>query len=174
VAWRDADFRISLAPCKTSALLLLSGSLANVFGALPGPDKRAYAAQGLTPWETCRSVLDALPVDFGVIDAWQSRDGSGWDAGSGSVRQTGTMLASPNLFALDWVAVELMGVDPSLSPLLREGVLRWGRIDISRRGNLMAWDPFKAPGAGVLASAGLLASGPFARLTEGRCGWTIQ
>ncbi len=172
--WRDADFRVSLAQCKTSALLVMSGAVANSFGSLPRADKRTYAKDGRTPWEACRSVLDALPVDFGIIDAWRSRDGSGWDASSGTVRETRAVLASPNVFALDWVAAELMGVDPALSPMLREGVLRWGRVDISRRGNLIAWDPFDVPGPAVVAAAGMLASGPLSRLTEGRCGWTIQ
>jgi uncharacterized protein (DUF362 family) len=172
--WRDADFRVSLAQCKTSALLVLSGTMANGFGILPGANKRAYIEGGKTAWEACRSVLDALPVDFGVVDAWRSRDGSGWDASSGSVRETHTVLASPNLFALDWVTGEMMGVDPALSPLLREGILRWGRLTISRRGNLTGWDPFDVPGPAVVATAGMLASGPLARLTEGRCGWTVQ
>jgi uncharacterized protein (DUF362 family) len=172
--WRDADFRVSLAQCKTSALLVLSGAVANVFGTLPRTDKRAYAKQGRSAWEACRSALDAFPVDFGVVDAWRSRDGSGWDASSGSVRDTRTMLASPNVFALDWVTGEMMGADPALSPLLREGVLRWGRVTISRRGNLMGWDPFAVPGPAVVAAAGMLSTGPLSRVTEGRCGWTVQ
>jgi hypothetical protein len=40
------------------------------------------------------------------------------------------------------MAGEKMDLDPALNGVVREGVLRWGRIRLDRRGNETPWDPW--------------------------------
>ena len=46
-------------------------------------------------------------------------------------------------FALDWLTGEKMDLDPALSPIIREGLLRWDRVRLVRRGNLTPFDPWR-------------------------------
>jgi uncharacterized protein (DUF362 family) len=158
--------RISFAKNKTQWECFYSGAMANVIGCLPEPDKRHwYRTRGRNASECVRTALDALPVHFGVVDAWTSRDGAGRRARGGHVRRTGSVLASANVVALDWMVGEKMGVDPALNPVVQEALHRWGRIELVRRGDLMPWDPWDRPGDATVALGGLLG---------GRRKWTIQ
>jgi uncharacterized protein (DUF362 family) len=135
--WLEADYRISFAKAKTRSRCFYSGCLANLFGCLPEPDKLThYAGRGHELYECCVLIADRLPVHFGLVDAWE-----GADAG-GDLRSTGEILASDNIFALDWAVGEKMELDPQLNPVLQEALLRWGRIEIARRGNVTAWSPW--------------------------------
>jgi hypothetical protein len=119
--------------------------------------------RGATFPERAVLVADRAPAHFGFMDAWASRDGLG------AANLTRSVLASPNVLALDWVVGEMMDLDPALNLVVQEGLHRWGRIDIVRRGNLTPWYPWRnvAPllvflsswidPAGRRASTGLLA-----------------
>ena len=75
---RDADVRISFAKNKSHPRIFYSGSLANLIGCLPEPDKLAhYAGPGHETSECCRTILDAMSVPFGLVDAWVSRSRKG-------------------------------------------------------------------------------------------------
>src|SRR6187551_1570584 len=105
--WRDADIRISFAKNKSQWECFYSGAMANVLGCLPEPDKRRwYRGRGHAASECVRTALAALPVHFGLVDAWTSRDGRGRPGRGGKMRQTGAVLASANVIALDWVMGE--------------------------------------------------------------------
>ena len=114
--------------------------MANVAGCLPRPGELRRLGRDQLP-VACRTVLEAFPVHFGLLDAWDSLDGSGTPWSRRAPRRTRAVLASPNVFALDWLAGERMDLDPGLNPVVREGLLRWGRIRLERRGNLTPWDP---------------------------------
>jgi uncharacterized protein (DUF362 family) len=157
--WRDAAVRISFAKNKTHKECFYSGSMANVLGSLPEPDKRRwYRTKDRSAPECVRTALSAFPVHFGIVEAWTSRDSAG-------VRSTRSVLASENVVALDWVMGEKMGVDPALNPVVQEALHRWGRIDVVRRGDLMPWEPWDAPGDLTVALNGL---------SGARSKWTIQ
>lgn len=136
--WLEADYRVSFAKLKVRRRCFYSGCLANLFGCLPEPDKLThYAGRGHEFYECCVLIADRLPVHFGLVDAWD-----GADAHGGTLRHTGEILASDNIFALDWVTGEKMELDPQLNPVLQEALLRWGRIEITRRGNQTSWQPW--------------------------------
>lgn len=126
--WHEADFRVLIGHNRAHPRWLYGGAMLSVLRALRSP------VRGELP-VVCRALLEALPVHFAALDAWSSRDRSG-------VRATGAVLASRNAFALDWMAGEKMDLDPALNGVVREGVLRWGRIRLDRRGNETAWDPW--------------------------------
>jgi uncharacterized protein (DUF362 family) len=158
-AWRDADVRISFAKNRTHRRLLYSGAMTNVIGTLP--EERALRRRHALA-DCCRSVLEALPVAFALVDAWDSADGGG----SRARRDTQAVLASTNPYALDWVMGELMGVEPQLNPVVHEGLYRFGRIRLERRGNLTPWEPWHNPWLVTVALAGLAAGR--------RAAWTAQ
>ena len=156
-SWRDAAFRISFGKAKTQWQCLFTGALANLYGCLPEPDKLAgYHGTGHEFQECCVLLADRLPVHFGLVDAWVGGDGRGSHARSRGARQTATLLASEDLLALDWVLGEKMGVDPGLSFVLQEALLRWGRVQVVRRGNTTAWRPWDNVRTGKTATACLL------------------
>jgi uncharacterized protein (DUF362 family) len=176
--WRDADFRISFAKNKTHRQMFYTGAMANIFGCLPEPEKfRHYTGKGHEYVDCCRTALDALPVAFGLVDAWYSADGGGFLRRRRRPAPTKAVLASGHLLALDWVMGEKMGIDPALNPLVQEAVIHWGRVRLDRRGNLTPWHPWRNPGLTGVALAGLLGEPrwptrlPFRR---GGTAWTIQ
>ena len=138
-AWTSADVRILAGHNRTHARWLYAGAMLTVL--------RAFDARGTIP-EVCRTALEAAPVEFAIVDAWTSRDRR-------AAQLTHSILASSNAFALDWVVGEKMDVDPAMNAVVREGLLRWGRIHLDRRGNRTPWDPWKnaTPLGAVLADA---------------------
>jgi uncharacterized protein (DUF362 family) len=126
--WLEADYRITFAKAKPQPRCFFSGCLANLLGCLPEPDKLShYAGPRHSFYECCVLVADRLPVQFALMDASHAEE----------------MLASTSPFAVDWVAGEKMGLDPGLSPVLHEALLRWGRVHLKRRGNVTPWDGWK-------------------------------
>jgi uncharacterized protein (DUF362 family) len=155
--WSHAAFRISFGKAKTQWQSLYAGALANLYGCLPEPDKLArYHGTGHEFHECCVLVADRMPVHFGIVDAWVGGDGRGSHAHARGARETGTLLAADDLLALDWVVGEKMGLDPNLSLVVQEALLRWGRVEIVRRGNTTEWRPWDNVRAGQAASAYLL------------------
>jgi len=141
--WLQAGYRISFGKGKTQWQCFFSGCLANLYGCLPDPDKLArYHGTGHEFYECAILVADRLPVDFAILDAFVGGDGRRSHAHRRGARDTHTLLASDNAFALDWVAAEKMGLAPQLSFVLQEALLRWGRIEIARDGNLATWEPW--------------------------------
>jgi uncharacterized protein (DUF362 family) len=185
-SWRDAAFRISFGKAKTQWQCLFSGALANLYGCLPDPDKLAsYHGTGHEFQECCVLIADRLPVHFGLVDAWVGGDGRGSHGRPRHARPTATLLAGEDLLALDWVVGEKMGVDPGLSFVLQEALLRWGRVQVVRRGNTTPWRPWDNVRPAKAATANLLEPAlrtPAARTalralgTRGRrlAAWTIQ
>ena len=155
--WRDAGFRISFGKAKTQWQCLFGGALANLYGCLPDPDKLArYHGPGHEFQECCVLIADRMPVNFGIVDAWVGGDGPGTHAHPRRARDTGTLLASEDLLALDWVVGEKMGLDPSLGFVVQEALLRWGRVQVVRRGNTTAWRPWDNVKPAKVAAACLL------------------
>lgn len=155
--WRDAGFRISFGKAKTQWQSLFGGALANLYGCLPDRDKfERYHGTGHEFQECCVLIADRMPAHFGIVDAWVGGDGRGSHARPRRGRDTRTLLASEDLLSLDWVVGEKMGLDPNLSFVVQEALLRWGRADVVRRGNTTTWSPWHNVRAGKVATVCLL------------------
>ena len=147
-AWASAPFRILVAKNRTHKRFLYAGAMHTVLRAVPELEAiRAELA------DIARAALEALPVSFALVDAFESRDRS-------TTRRTGAILAARDPLALDWVMGEKMELDPELNPLVREGVLRWGAARLDRRGNLTPWPEWRNA-----TLAGAAAADLWARLT---------
>ena len=161
--WLEADYRITFAKAKPQPRCFYSGCLANLLGCLPEPDKLShYAGPRHSFYECCVLVADRLPVQFALMDASHADE----------------LLASANPFAVDWVAGEKMELDPGLSPVLHEALLRWGRVHVVRRGNVTPWDGWKNVRPFTVVALDLLEPlyrGPLRPLGGRRLAeWTIQ
>lgn len=141
--WRDADYRISFAKNKTHWQCFYTACLKNVYGCLPEADKmKHYHGKNREFFQCCILILDAFPVHFGFLDAWRSGDGFSGHVRDARPNATRTILASPNILALDWVAGEKMGLDPLRNSVVREATERWGLPEITRVGDTTPWKPW--------------------------------
>ncbi len=142
--WRNADYRISFAKNKTHWQCFYTGCLKNIYGCLPEWDKmKHYHGKNREFYECCILILDAFPVHFGFLDAWLSGDGFSGHVRDADPNETRTIFASENIFALDWVMGEKMDLDPALNYVIQEAMHRWGKIHITRKGNMTPWYPWR-------------------------------
>jgi uncharacterized protein (DUF362 family) len=161
--WLEADYRITFAKAKPQPRCFYSGCLANLLGCLPEPDKLSnYAGPRHSFYECCVLLADRVKVHFALMDATHADE----------------LLASESPFAVDWVAGEKMELDPGLSPVLHEALLRWGRVHIVRRGNVTPWDGWKNVRPFTVVALDLLEPlyrGPLRPLGGRRLAeWTVQ
>jgi uncharacterized protein (DUF362 family) len=171
--WREADVRILVGKARTDRQLLYAGALIGALGCIP--DSEQLTRRLPTAYDLARcsaEILEKLPVAFGLVDAWRAADG----AGPPSARDTRAVLASSDLFALDWVLGELMDLDgPELCPVVKEALYRRGAIDIERRGDLTEWTAWSNPGAARAMLSDIGAGRWWGRLTGSReVPWTAR
>jgi uncharacterized protein (DUF362 family) len=139
--WCEADYRISFAKNKSHWQCFFTGCLKNVYGCLPMWDKmNHYHGKGIEFYEATVLIAESIPVNFGFLDAWISGDGLTGHVRDADPNATYTFLASDNIFALDWVAGEKMDINPAHNYVLQEAMHRWGTINITRVGNMTAWE----------------------------------
>jgi uncharacterized protein (DUF362 family) len=140
IPWKNADYRISFAKNKTHWQCFYTGCLKNIYGCLPQWDKNGvYHGKGKEFYECCILIVDRFPVHFGFMDAWVSGDGFTGHVRDANPNHTKAILASENIFALDWVQGEKMDIDPAINHVLQEAMHRWGTIHISRKGDMTPW-----------------------------------
>ncbi len=144
-AWMRADFRISFAKNKTHPAAVYTLTLKNVFGCTVCDNKYLEYHKALG-WDNCiMDMLDAFPLQFGIVDAFVSADGSFGFRGTAEPRHTHTILAGADCIAVDWVGAQKMGLDPLQSRLMRKVVERWGRPTVSVKGPMTVYRPWNNP-----------------------------
>jgi uncharacterized protein (DUF362 family) len=143
-AWLTADYRISFGKNKTDCQCFYTGCLKNIYGCLPRFNRISYyKTKNIRFYEACVLVATHFPVHFGFLDAWDSGCGFSSSIRKPKVNTTNAVLASPNILALDWVQGEKMGLNPALNFLLQEALLRWGTVQITRKGNMTPWEDWQ-------------------------------
>ena len=141
--WRDADYRISFAKNKTHWQCFFTGCVKNVYGCLPEWDKMKHYHGRRREFSQCTIlILDALPVHFGLLDAWVSGDGLTGHVRDARPNVTRTLFASENIYALDCVMAQKMGLEPMSSPVMREARRQWGSITPTPVGDMQPWRPW--------------------------------
>jgi uncharacterized protein (DUF362 family) len=139
-AWLEADYRISFAKNKSHWQCFYTACLKNVYGCLPKWDKmRHYHGTDIEFFQATVLIADKIPVHFGILDAWTSGDGLTGHVRDPRPNRTKALLASDNIYALDWVAGEKMGIQPTRNYVMREALNRWGPIQIERLGDMTPW-----------------------------------
>jgi uncharacterized protein (DUF362 family)/Pyruvate/2-oxoacid:ferredoxin oxidoreductase delta subunit len=105
-----ADLLISVSKAKTHQLCAFTGAAKNLFGAIYGREKSRCHAVYSRPSSFNNFLIDvaeAVKPGLNIMDAVVGLEGPGPSAGS--PRKLGALLASESPYALDAVAVQLIG-----------------------------------------------------------------
>jgi uncharacterized protein (DUF362 family) len=140
--WRDADFRISFAKNKTHAYAYYTLTLKNIYGALPLANKFKEYHYKRDIYHTAIEYLEAFPVNFGLIDAYESADGPFGIFADTCPNLTHTVIGGEDLVAVDWVAATKMGIDPMISQYMRLAVKAFGKPEIELIGDGSMYRPW--------------------------------
>ncbi len=110
----DADVVIGLPKLKTHGFMFYTGAVKLLYGYLPGMRKVEYhlhAGKRLDDFaELLLDIAETLPPALTIMDAVTAMEGNG--PSHGTPRQVGLLLASPSVYALDFVGTHLIGLDP--------------------------------------------------------------
>lgn len=157
----DTDYIINVAKLKTHSMTGISAGIKNLFGSIPGlqkpemhyrnPDLDDFSGMLL---ELSRTVAPQLTL----IDGIDGMEGNG--PSGGDKRHMGILLASKDLYAQDWEAAKLMGLDPESISMLRQarerGLFDPKEIELIGDNVFPALPPFKLPDTKTLDFTGFL------------------
>lgn len=149
-----ADVLINVSKAKTHQLCSFTGATKNLYGTIFGRDKRKYHAIYPSPTAFNQFLIDiseTVRPALNIMDAVIGIEGPG--PAAGYPRRVGALLASESTYALDAVAVKLIGwkqSDVMLLSLARDrGLLPVKLADIETLGEdpekLMLRKPFMRP-----------------------------
>jgi len=118
-----ADVVINLPKVKSHVQLTVTMGVKNLFGCVPGKMKAWWhmeAGKDVDKFarmlvETAEAIAPALTIIDGII----GHEGNG--PGQGEPRYLGMLGASTDVFALDRVVIEVLGVNPDLVPTIKIG-----------------------------------------------------
>ncbi len=116
----EADLIINCPKLKTHGLTVMSAGVKNLFGCIPGLKKPELHYQKPTVEAFTAMLLDlceTVKPQLTIMDAVDCMEGNG--PGGGTVRHMGYTIASRDVYAIDEVGVQLMGIRPILAPLIR-------------------------------------------------------
>lgn len=121
----NMDHIISMSKMKTHAFMTLTGAVKNMFGIIPGLTKAELHAQYPKLLDFAEMIVDvcnyAKPT-LSFMDGIIAMEGEG--PGSGEPKVMNTMLVSDSPYHLDYVAAELMKMDPLEVPTIIKSIER--------------------------------------------------
>lgn len=109
----DADVIINLPKLKTHMMVLYTGAVKNMFGAVPGFNKSRLHFTAPNPDDFAGILVDIYSQtkpSLNIMDAVMAMEGNGPSAGK--PKKTGLIIASADGVALDSVASSIIGYDP--------------------------------------------------------------
>ncbi|MFQ5823295.1 MAG: DUF362 domain-containing protein [bacterium] len=121
MTWKDADFRITFAKCKTHEHDWMTLSVKNIYGCFPSTNKVSkYHIKNEIFDVTARSIRN-FPVHFSFVDAWIGSDGfQGYKIAH--PRELKMLFGGNNAVAVDMEIFKRAGLDPHKSKILRKAV----------------------------------------------------
>ncbi|MDP3058462.1 MAG: DUF362 domain-containing protein, partial [bacterium] len=114
-----ADVIINMPKLKTHGLTTLTCAVKNMFGLIPGLTKIEYHMRSPKVDDFCAMLVDianAAAPELTVVDAIEAMEGEG--PSGGSPKAVGLIMVGTNMHAIDWVAADLMGLDPMSVPTI--------------------------------------------------------
>jgi uncharacterized protein (DUF362 family)/ferredoxin len=115
----EADVYISVPKMKTHGLTMISGSLKNNYGLLPGAQKSWFHYHSVDPKKFARVFVELYrlrPPDLVIMDAILAMEGFG--PASPEARWVNKVLAAKDGVALDTVQAKIIGFDVTEVPYL--------------------------------------------------------
>jgi len=116
----ESDVVISVPVLKTHPRVNATIALKNMFGTLPGTEKRAAHMLGIN--DSLIDIFSVLRPHYSVVDATVACEGT-WRVPE-DMRRLGLILAGADALAVDLVGCALMGLDPDSVLYLRH-MTRW-------------------------------------------------
>jgi len=116
----EADFMINLPKLKTHVLTLMTGAIKNMFGLIPGFRKANYHKEFPKPKDFAQIIVDIFSLKqpgLTIMDAVLSMEGDG--PSSGNPYWSKMLLASTDAVAVDAIAGEIIGLNPSKVPVTK-------------------------------------------------------
>ena len=104
----EADVRVNVPVMKTHDQLIMTLGMKNMKGVIQKPTKRLFHRIGLA-----KAVVDlnkAVPLDLTVVDAIHAMEGLG--PSYGDVFEMDMIMASRDVYSLDIVGAQVMGIPP--------------------------------------------------------------
>ncbi|HZW82370.1 MAG TPA: DUF362 domain-containing protein, partial [Candidatus Deferrimicrobium sp.] len=130
----DADVVINLPKFKAHSAAVYTGAVKNVFGCIPGLRKAEYHKMAPSPEDFGEIIADihlACGINLNILDGIIGMEGAGPTAGN--PKELGYLLMSADALALDRVAIEMIGLDLTQVPILRQAEsLKVGEADLDR------------------------------------------
>ena len=106
--WREADFRVTFAKCKTHEHDYMTLGVKNVYGCLPRPNKicRYHIKEEI--FDVTARLIRNFPVHFSFIDAWTGSDGyQGYKIAH--EQKLSMLFGGPDVVAVDMEAFDRAG-----------------------------------------------------------------
>jgi len=129
----DYDKIISLPKMKTHSLMLITGAIKNMFGAVSGLNKSECHRRFPLPEDFVHILVDAFTAvrpDLVLMDGIVAMDGDG--PASGRLRHAGILIAGEDSVAVDSVFSRLIGITPEDILTIKEAVKRGlGQCDLN-------------------------------------------
>ncbi len=122
---KEVDYIINVPKLKTHGLTYITCGVKNLFGVIPGVKKGEYHLRLKTLSHFSAFLVDiaqTLRPALTIVDGVLAMEGNGPRNGRG--RLTNLILISEDVFSLDWVASEIIGLKPALVPTNKEAYLR--------------------------------------------------
>lgn len=132
-----ADAIINFAKMKTHGMMSLSGSVKNMFGAVPGTIKLEYHYRYPNHKDFADMLVDIqefYKCKLHIVDAITAMEGNG--PTMGTPRHVGLLMASKNPYNLDIVCAKLMNLDIQQVPTIHQAIERNLSVDCFEKVNL--------------------------------------
>lgn len=167
----DSDLILNLPVFKTHALTIITGSIKNLFGIIPGRQKTRLHGKARNADQFAELMVDiyaAVPVPvLTIVDGQRGMDGQSGPS-SGRVRAFGRLIAGRNPVAVDAVLALLAGARPERVPMLRIaaerglGPIQREQLDI--QGEFEPIHGFRLPTTGIAHAATFVSGNLFSAL----------
>ncbi|MCW2278606.1 DUF362 domain-containing protein [Heliophilum fasciatum] len=139
----EADAIINLPKIKTHAQMGYTGAVKNLYGAIPGMIKAEYHFRVQDPGAFARLIIalnERLRPVLTIMDGIMGMEGDGPTAGA--PKQLGCLLASTSTYALDRVALGLIGLTGIATDMVAEAEGRIGMPEMVTDGERIRTVPF--------------------------------
>lgn len=121
ITWRDADFRISFAKCKTHEHDWMTLAVKNIYGCFPETKKVEKYHMKSEVWIVTSRSIRNFPIQFAFVDAWVSSDGfQGYKIAR--PKDTKMLFGGSNAVAVDMEIYKRAGLNYKVSRILRLSV----------------------------------------------------
>ncbi len=121
----QADTVINISKLKTHGMMVYTGAVKNLFGAVAGLKKAEYHMKMSDYDEFANAIIDiylSVPVSLNIIDAVVGMERDGPTAGD--PREMGLLISGRDGFLTDLTALKIIGVDPVRVPIFRNAISR--------------------------------------------------